>query len=99
MGKAEDTEDERVNWHWRNSMKPARFFGIDARAAISFLVLLFYFRLVTLVLAIISTLIFVALEKRGLSFPCALRSLRSWLNGQKRPGWMAIRKKKFIDYG
>ena len=99
MGKQEDTEEERVNWHWRNSMRPARFFGVDARAAIPFLVLLFYFRLVTLVLAIISTLVFVALEKRGLTFPSALRSFRSWLNGQHRPGWMAIRQKRFVDYG
>ncbi len=99
MGAREDTEEERVNWHWRNSMKPVRFFGVDARAAIPFCILLFYFRIITLVIAILSTLIFIALEKRGLSFPCALRSFRSWLNGQRRPAWMAIRRKKFIDYG
>ena len=99
MGQAEDTADERVNWHWRNSMKPVRFFGVDARAAIPFCVLLFYFRLVTLVIAILSTLVFMALEKRGLTFPSALRAFRSWFNGQNRPAWMAIRRKRFIDYG
>ena len=99
MGQAEDTADERVNWHWRNSMKPVQFFGVDARAAIPFCVLLFYFRLVTLVIAILSTLIFMALEKRGLTFPSALRAFRSWFNGQHRPAWMAIRRKRFIDYG
>ena len=99
MGQAEDTAEEKVSWHWRNSMKPVRFFGVDARAAIPFFVLLFYFRLVTFVIAIASTIIFLALEKRGLTFPCALRALRSWFNGQKRPAWIAIRQKRFIDYG
>ncbi len=99
MGQAEDTADERVNWHWRNSMRPVRFFGVDARAALPFCVLLFYFRVVTLVIAILSTLLFIALEKRGLTFPSALRSFRSWLNGQGRPAWMAIRRRRFTDYG
>ncbi len=99
MGQAEDTIEERENWHWRNTMKPVRFFGVDARAAIPFFILLFYFRLISLLLALLSTIIFVALEKRGLTFPCALRSLRSWLNGQFRPAWIAIRQKRFIDYG
>ena len=99
MGQAEDTAEERVNWHWRNSMKPVLFFGVDARAAIPLFVLLFYFRLVTFIIAICSTLLFVALEKRGLSFPCALRAFRSWLNGRNRPAWTVLRQKRFVDYG
>ena len=99
MGQVEDTADEQVNWHWRNSMRPVQFFGVDARAAVPFLVLLFYFRITTLVFAILSTFIFIALEKRGLTFPSALRSLRSWFNGQYRPAWVAIRTRKFKDFG
>lgn len=99
MGQIEDTEEERVNWHWRNTMRPVRFFGIDARAAIPFCILLVYFRLSSFMVAIISTIIFVALEKRGLTFPCALRALRSWLNGQFRPAWVVIRHRRFIDLG
>jgi len=99
MGQREDTEDARVNWHWRDSMKPALFFGIDARAAIPLFILLFYFRWVTFVIAILSTLLFVALEKRGLTFPCALRAFRSWFNGQNRPAWIALRHRRFTDFG
>lgn len=99
MGSAEDTAEEKVSWHWRNTMKPVMFFGVDARAAIPFFILLFYFRLVTFIFAILSTILFVALEKRGLTFPSAMRSFRSWFNGQKRPGWTNLRRKRFIDFG
>ena len=99
MGQAEDTAEERENWHWRNSMRPARFFGVDARAAIPFLFLLVYFRWSTLFLAIFSTIVFTMLEKRGLTFPAALRAFRSWFNGQKRSAWIRHRRRKFTDYG
>lgn len=99
MGAIEDTQEEKVNWHWRNTMRPVRFFGIDARAAIPFFILLVYFRPVSVFLTLCSTVLFVMLEKRGLSFPCALRAFRSWLNGQKRPAWISGRHRKFVDYG
>jgi hypothetical protein len=99
MGKAEDTIEEKNNWHWRNSMRPVQFFNIDARAAIPFCTLLVYFRPITLFLTISSTVIFIALEKRGLTFPSALRSFRSWLNGQSRPAWTAVRRRKMKDFG
>lgn len=99
MGSVEDTQEEKVNWHWRNTMRPVRFFGMDARAAIPFFVLLVYFRPISLFITISSTVIFVALEKRGLTFPSAMRALRSWFNGQKRPGWISRRHRRFTDFG
>lgn len=99
MGQLEDTVEERENWHWRNSMRPARFFSIDARASIPYLVLLVYFRPITLFIAILSTIVFTMMEKRGLSFPSALRAFRSWLNGQKRPAWISPRRRRFTDFG
>lgn len=99
MGHVEDTAEEKVNWHWRNTMKPVRFFGVDARAAIPFFILLFYFRWITFIIAIVSTMTFLAFEKRGLTFPSALRAFRSWFNGQHRPAWVALRRRKFTDYG
>ena len=98
MGSVEDTIEERENWHWRNSMRPVRFFMMDARAAIPFLVLLVYFRLVTLIIAGLSTMVFVALEKRGLTFPSALRNFRSWLLGPSRPAWISMRRRRMVDY-
>ncbi len=99
MGQREDTEEERANWHWRNSMRPVRFFGLDARAAIPFFILLFHLRLVTLLVTLFITAIFVLLERRGLTFSASLRKFRSWLCGQKRPGWISYNRKKMIDFG
>ena len=93
-----DNIQEKLNWHWRNSMRPARFFGVDARAAIPFLVLLVYFRPVTLFITIMTVLVFQFLEKKGLTFPAALRNLRAWIVGVNRPGYLSPFHKKFEDY-
>lgn len=95
----DDLEVEKKNWHWRNSMRPVRFFNLDARAALPFFVLLVYFRPVTLVLTIIITIIFRILEARGLTFPAALRSLRVWLTGYYRPGWFTYAHRRMRDSG
>lgn len=99
MSQADDTQDERQNWHWRNSMRPIRFFNLDARAAFPFFLLLIFFRPITIFLTILSTFTFVYLEKRGLTFPAAMRSLRVWVNGQNRAAWLKIRHRKFTDFG
>lgn len=96
---SEDTEVERQNWHWRNTMRPARFFNLDARAALPFCILLFYFRLHSLILTVIITMVFYAFEKKGLVFPSALRAIRVWLIGKKRYGWFAYKRRKLKDFG
>lgn len=99
MGQIEDTEVERANWHWRNSMRPIRFFTLDARAAIPFALLLVHIRPYTLFIAAVATFVFVMLERRGLTFPSALRAFRSWIVGQKRHAWISIRRRRMVDYG
>lgn len=99
MGHIEDTNEERANWHWRNSMRPVRFFNLDARAVLPFFVLFFYFRLITVVITCILIGIFMHMERRGLSFSASLRAFRCWLLGQKRPGWLGYNRKRMIDYG
>lgn len=96
---SEDTEIEKQHWHWRNSMRPVLFVNLDARAALPFSVLLFYARPITLLLAAVSTAIFMFLERRGLTFPAAMRSLRVWIIGDERPGWYPHRKRQLKDYG
>ena len=96
---AEDTEIERQHWHWRTSMRPVRFFNLDARAALPFFILLFHFRITTLVLTVFITIIFHVLEHFGLPFPCALRSLRVWIVGYNRPAWVSARHRKLKDFG
>ena len=99
MGKAEDTADAKANWHWRNTMRPVRFFGLDARAAIPFIILLFHFRLYTLTITIAITVVFIMLERRGLYFTAAIRTFRTWFLGQRRPAWLSVRRKRMVDYG
>lgn len=99
MGKVEDTMEEKANWHWRNTMRPVRFFGLDARASLPYMLLLVYARPITLFLAIFLTAVFVMLEKRGLAFGPAMRAFRSWLVGQKRPAWLSMRHRRMVDFG
>lgn len=99
MSQIEDTQEEKQNWHWRNSMRTIRFFNLDARAALPIVLFLFHIRPYTLALVIVSTLIFYVLEQKGLSFGPALRALRVWLFGEKRPAWATFKRRRFIDYG
>lgn len=92
-------ELEKYNWHWRNTMRPVRFFNFDARAALPWAILLVYARWSTLILAILATLLFWALERSGLTMPAALRTFRTWINGQYRPMWLKYKHRKWRDYG
>ena len=89
---------EQLNWHWRNSMRPIRFFKLDARAVLPFCFLLFYARLVMLFLAIVITLVFWIVEKMGLTFPSALRKLRTVIVGDRRPALLPSRQRKFTEW-
>ena len=97
MAQELENIQEKLNWHWRNSMRPVRFLGFDARAAMPLPLLLVYFRPSTIILTIITLMIFRHLERKGLTFPAALRNLRSWLVGKDRPGLVSVKRKKFID--
>ena len=87
------------DWHWRNSMKPVRFFALDARAAIFFMLFLVHMRPWTLGTAIVCMFGFWLLERKGLTFDAAMRSFRTWIIGENRPGWLWIRKRRMVDFG
>jgi intracellular multiplication protein IcmT len=99
MAAIDDTIIEKQNWHWRNSMRPVRFFNLDARAAMPYCFLLVYARWVTLFICIVSTALFIFMERRGLTFPSALRAFRVFLLGSFRPGLNLLRQRRFKDYG
>jgi intracellular multiplication protein IcmT len=92
-------ENEAPQWHWRNTMKTVRFFMFDARAGFFVALLLVHARLWTLLLLLIVFAFFSILERRGLSFPSAIRAIRLWITGPKRPGWIWTRRRKLIDTG
>ena len=96
---AVDYETE-MDYHWRNTMKPVRFFMFDARAAIFIFPVLFrMFSWWSWALFIIMLAFFWFLERKGLVFSAAMRTFRTWILGRNRPAWLWIRKRKFHDYG
>lgn len=99
MSQVDDTREEKVHWHWRNTMRPVRFFNLDARAALPFCLLLVYARPHTLVLTIIVTMVFYILERKGLTFPSAMRALRVFMIGVNRPAWVTMRHRRMVDFG
>jgi len=94
-----DNIQEKLNWHWRNSMQTVRFFAFDSRSALPIPLLLVYARWSTIILMIASLFFFRYLERKGLTVPAAVRNFRSWVVGADRPGWLSVRRKKFRDYG
>lgn len=94
-----DNIQEKLNWHWRNSMRTVRFLAFDARAALPLPLLLVYARWSTFILFIVTLALFRYLERKGLTFPSALRNLRAWLVTNERPGWVGAMRKKFLDFG
>lgn len=99
MAKEVQNIQDQLNWHWRNNMRTVRFFALDARASLCFMVLLVYARTSTLVLTFIVTMIFYWLEKKGMTFPAAMRALRLWFVGLNRPGHASAHRKNLIDRG
>lgn len=91
--------EEANYWHWRNTMKPVRFFQFDARAGFFVILLLVHFRLWTFFLLVSILLLFWMLERKGLSFASALRAFRFWLVGAYRPAWIWTRRRRLTDTG
>ena len=91
--------DEGRTWHWRNTMKPVRFFQFDARSVIFAMLALIHARVWTLELLIGVNLDFWLLERKGLSFAAALRAGRVWFTGKYRPAWVFTRRREMIDTG
>lgn len=90
------------DWHWRNSMRPTRFFALDARAAIPIFTLILPtgdMRIHLFYMTILAMIVFFILERRGLTFESALRSLRRWIHGEKRPAVMWFKCRRTRDYG
>jgi intracellular multiplication protein IcmT len=84
--------------HWRNSMKPVRFFMLDARSSLPLILLLVHARLSTLLLTVVVMIVFYLLERRGLSFAAATRALRSKIVGRYRPAVLFTARSRFRDY-
>ncbi len=87
------------DWHWRNTMRPARFFAIDSRAALAVILVLVHFRLWTFVLGCLTMIGFWLAERAGYDFDAVLRRGRSFVIGPKRPAVVFGSKRRLKDYG
>lgn len=85
--------------HWRNTQKPARFFFLDARAFLAILFFLMHARLWTFVLVLAVMFSFWLFERRGLTFDAALRAIRCWFVGIRRPANSGRACRRWVDYG
>lgn len=99
MARELENLEAKMNWHWRDTMRTIRFLGFDSRCALLVPVWLVYLRTSTLIISVMVFYTFQFLEKKGLTFPSALRALRVWIVGRDRPGVLGSRVGKFIDYG
>lgn len=84
--------------HWRNTQKPARFFIFDARAFLAVMLFLVHMRLWTFILVILLMFVFWGLERFGLTFDSALRALRCWFLGIRRPATGRTGQRYWTDY-
>lgn len=90
---------ELIGWHWRDNMRPARFFMFDARAALMVVMLLVHPRYYTVAFFLAALVVFNILERMGLTFEAALRRLRSSVCGTERPGVIWTARRRLVDLG
>ena len=87
------------DWHWRNSMRPTRFFAFDSKAVLGILLVIIHIRMWTFVLALVVIGVFWLAERAGYSFEAAFRRLRVLILGPKRPAVALRAKRRLLDYG
>jgi intracellular multiplication protein IcmT len=88
-----------MDLHWRNTQKPARFMALDARAFAAVMMCIVHLTVTTLSIAAFIMFIFWVLERRGLTFEAALRAMRCWILGRRRPGLRPGQKRHWVDFG
>lgn len=85
--------------HWRNTARPVRFFNIDYRAGVFLFIFLMHIRLWTFLTLLTVMLVLWIMERRGLTFTLALRRIRVWFLGPKRPALVHLHHRNFYDNG
>jgi len=85
--------------YWRDSQRSTRFFFFDAKASFPVVLFLFHMRLWTLIFAFIVMLLFWGLERKGLNFTTAMRTIRGLVIGKYRPKSYKLEKHTMKDYG
>ena len=83
---------------WRDSMRPVRFYLIDARLLVLLVLWLFIPTWWTTAAVVLAVAALRVAEARGYRLHAALRAVRAWSAG-KRAALHARRARRFVDFG
>ena len=83
---------------WRDSMRPVRFYVIDARLLSVLILWLFVPTWWTTAAAVLALAALRVAEARGYRLHAALRAVRAWSAG-RRTALHARRTRRFVDFG
>lgn len=80
----------KINAHWRDSVRPVRFFIWDGKTAFPMLIFLLYMKWETFIIAILTMIFFSFLNRYGFSLEVFWRFLRNLIVGTHKsvkPWW------------
>ena len=83
---------------WRDTMRPVRFYFVDARLLVLLTVWLFVPAWWTTAAAVLAVAALRVAEARGYRLHAALRAVRAQAAG-RRPALHARRVRRFVDFG
>ena len=83
---------------WRDTMRPVRFYLIDARLLVLLVLWLFVPTWWTTAAVVLAVTALRVAEVRGYRLHAALRRVRAWSAG-RRPALHAGRERRFVDFG
>ena len=92
------TEQDTRGVSWRDSMRPVRVYGFDARLLMLLVVWLFLPAWWTTALLVCAVAAFRIAEMKGYRFRAALRAVRAWSAG-RRHALNGQRLRRFVDFG
>jgi hypothetical protein len=77
---------------WRDTGRTVRFFGVDGKAMLLLLLVLYNPAIWTLVVAAAGITLLIVLERAGYTIPNALRKVGVWFVGRHRPAVIRSRR-------
>ena len=86
------------NAPWRDTMRPVRFYAVDARLLVLLALWLFVPTWWTTAAVILTAVAFRIAEARGYRLGAAFRAVRAWSAG-RRPALHARRTRRFVEFG
>lgn len=84
--------------HFKHTWRPARFFFMDFRVGLIFVVSLMHLRFYTIAIDVIAVALAWYVERLGMTLPGAIRALRAWVAGPYRPALPPNKMRQRTDF-